>query len=163
MLLLETDQPTQDETGVQILSSLVQPFEDSAAIVLLTNRYCVTQRIEEGTVVGAASSVTVVEAENTEITGEGVAVSIVCSSEVCDLPRQRNLLTLLEQDLSRLSEKDRAQLVTLLERYHGTFSFMEGDRRETDLAQVHIDTGGASPIRQPVRRIPHAIRQEVAK
>ena len=126
----------------------MQPSEDSAATVLLTNRHCVTQRIEEGTIVGAASSVTVVEAENTDITGEGTAVSMVCSSEVNNLPHRRKLLTLLEQDLRRLPEKDGEQLVTLLEMYHGTFSVMEGDRGETDLAQVHIDTGVAPPLRQ---------------
>ena len=163
LLLLETDEPTQDETGVQILSALVQPSEDGAATVLLTNRQSFTHRIEEGTVVGAASSVTVVDAENKEANGKGAAVNMVCSGKVDDLPRQRKLLTLLDQDLNRLPEKDRKQLVRLLERYHGTFSLMEGERGETDLAQIHIDTGDAPPLRQVIRRIPHAVRHEVAK
>ena len=94
---------------------------------------------------------------------KGAAVSMVCSGKVDDLPRERKLLTLLDQDLNKLPEKDRKQLVRLLEKYHGTFSLMEGERGETDLAQIHIDTGDTPPLRQVVRRIPHTVRHEVAK
>ena len=34
---------------------------------------------------------------------------------------------------------------------------------ETDLIEMEIDTGGASPKRQPARRMPFSVRQEIAK
>ena len=34
---------------------------------------------------------------------------------------------------------------------------------ETDLVELQIDTGDASPIKQQVRRMPFAVRQEVAR
>ena len=33
----------------------------------------------------------------------------------------------------------------------------------TDLIEMEIDTGNAPPIKQPVRRLPFGVREEVAK
>ena len=38
-MLLESDQPLQDGTGVRIMSSLVQPTTDGVARVLLRNQF----------------------------------------------------------------------------------------------------------------------------
>ena len=40
---------------------------------------------------------------------------------------------------------------------------MEGDRGETDWMELHINTGDAVPKNQHVRRVPFAVRREVAK
>ena len=45
--------------------------------------------------------------------------------------------------------------------YHEVFSLEDGKRGETDLVEFKIDTGGAIPKRQAVRRIPFAARQEI--
>ena len=47
--------------------------------------------------------------------------------------------------------------------YHHLFSLDEEERGETNLIQLSIDTGEASPIKQPARRMPYAARQEVAR
>ena len=79
-----------------------------------------------------------------------------------DQTRQEELTSLLSPELRAVPEDDRAQLVTLLRRYHSVFSLKEGERGETDLTEVHIETGEATPRRQPMRRTPHTIRREVA-
>lgn len=38
-----------------------------------------------------------------------------------------------------------------------------GERGETDLLQMHIDTDGAIPVKQTPTRMPFAVRQEVAR
>lgn len=43
------------------------------------------------------------------------------------------------------------------------FSLEEGERGETGIVQLEIDTGDAPPRRQPPRRMPFVVRQEVAK
>ena len=43
------------------------------------------------------------------------------------------------------------------------FSLGEGERGETDLIEMEIDTGNAMPRRQSARRMPFAVRQGVAK
>ena len=43
------------------------------------------------------------------------------------------------------------------------FSLVEGERGETDLTSIHISTGDATPKKHPVRRVPFAVRREVAR
>ena len=43
------------------------------------------------------------------------------------------------------------------------FSLEDSERGETDVIEVHIDTGDAPPQAQPVCCTPFAVRQEVAQ
>ena len=54
------------------------------------------------------------------------------------------------------------QLGALLEEYNEVFSLGKEDRGETDLIELHIDTGDAVPRKYPVRRVPFAVRNEIA-
>ena len=51
----------------------------------------------------------------------------------------------------------------LLCEYHEAFCLEEGERGETSLVELEIDTGSAVPKRQRVRQMPYAVRTEVAK
>ena len=55
------------------------------------------------------------------------------------------------------------QLLTYLADHHHMFSLEEGERGETGLVQMEIDTGDARPKKQQVRRMPPAVRQEVTR
>ena len=46
---------------------------------------------------------------------------------------------------------------------HGVFSLKSGDRGETDLVEMDINTETATPINQPVRRIPYSVCREIAR
>ena len=46
---------------------------------------------------------------------------------------------------------------------HKVFALEENERGETDRVQLHIDTGDAIPKKQSPRRMPFAVREEVAK
>ena len=160
-LLLESSPQSQATTGVKIISSLVQPSTDGLVSVLLTNQNTLTEKVAEGTEVGHGIPVEVVET-NPEVPEEA-PVRAVTSDGVEDHARERELISLLAQELSEIPEQERAQVVTLLRRYHSVFSIKDRERGETDMTEVHIETGDASPRRQPMRRIPHAVRQEVAR
>ena len=43
------------------------------------------------------------------------------------------------------------------------FSLEEGERGETDILEMTMDTGQAEPQKQGVRRMPYVVRQEVAR
>ena len=47
--------------------------------------------------------------------------------------------------------------------HHEAFCLEEHERGETDLITMEIDTGDARPQKQPARRMPFAVRREVAK
>ena len=64
LMLLESDQQLQDMTRVKILSSLVQSTADRFARVLLTNQLTLTHRLAEGTEIGYATPVEVVETDS---------------------------------------------------------------------------------------------------
>jgi len=74
--------------------------------------------------------------------------------------RRKKLLEQLEEP--HLPESEKKQLRDFLADHHEAFSLEEGERGETDLIQMEIDTGDACPKKQPARRMPFAVRQEVA-
>ena len=62
-----------------------------------------------------------------------------------------------------LDPDQKKQLYDFLATHHEVFSLDEYDRGKTDLLELNIDTGDASPQREPVRKMPFAVRQEVAR
>ena len=55
------------------------------------------------------------------------------------------------------------QLGALLEEYHNVLSLDKKDWGEMDLIELHTDTGDAAPRKYPVRRVPFAVREEIAR
>ena len=62
---------------------------------------------------------------------------------------------------SNLTTKEHQQVLSLLENYNDVFSLGEGDRGETDLVEMTIETGDAVPKKQAVRRTPFAVRHKI--
>ncbi|MCG8626970.1 MAG: reverse transcriptase family protein [Proteobacteria bacterium] len=67
----------------------------------------------------------------------------------------------LERD--ELSESEREQLKTTVLDYAGLFALSLFELGATDLVAHSIDTGTHSPIRQPARRMPFSLRQNVSQ
>ena len=63
---------------------------------------------------------------------------------------------------SLLSRGDATKLKQLLSDNHDVFCLEEGERGETNLTEMEIDTGDVTPRRVPLRRMPIAVRREVA-
>ena len=61
-----------------------------------------------------------------------------------------------------LDETKAAKFETFLGQYHDVFSLEDGKRGETDLTEMVIETGDSPPQRVPARRMPLAVRREVA-
>ena len=76
--------------------------------------------------------------------------------------RQQHLKELFEEDLAHLPPDERGQLSSLLSKYHDVFCLDEDERGETDLVQFVIDTAYSKPLRQPLRRVPVGVRQEIS-
>ena len=78
-----------------------------------------------------------------------------------DETRKTKLLDVLDlPDLPPIYQKI---LCEYLADHHDVFSLEEGERGETDLVQIEINTCDASPRKQAPRRMPYTVRQEVAK
>ena len=158
VLLVESD---ERHTGARITASLIKASADGVAQVLLSNSQSVTHRIAGGTVVGQAVPVEVVKPR--ELDKERSLVNMVSGedSEI-DSAHKKKLIDQLQDQLCDTPETQKSQLVTLLARYDHVFSLTESERGETDRTTMHIDTGSATPRKQPVRRVLFAVREELA-
>ena len=63
---------------------------------------------------------------------------------------------------SLLDDQQCDQLFEFLITHHLAFCLKEYERGETDMIEMEIDTGDAHPKKLPPRRMPFAVRQEVA-
>ena len=161
-MLLETDDQQEVEAGTRIASALLNPSADGVVQVLISNSHLLTHKIPEGTEIGGAVPVEIVEPADPN--GEQPHVySVGSGSQSHDKHRKELPTSLLQPHLSTVPEHERRQLVNLLEKYRNTFSLLEGERGEAALTEMSIETGDATPKRQPARRVPFALRQEVAK
>jgi hypothetical protein len=134
---------------------------------MLTNSSGFTQVVEGGTTLGEACKVAVVEPLGEEILRpvseeEDVEVCRRVTSEEEVADRQKRLLERVDKPAT-LDELQGQQLHEFLAEQHEAFSLDPGERGETDVLQFEIDTGDATPTRQPPRRMPFVVRQEVAR
>ena len=75
--------------------------------------------------------------------------------------RKARLKEILEKP--SLPDEEKEILLNFLADHHEVFSIEEGERGETSLVRMRIDTGDSPPLKQPVRRMPFLVRQEVAR
>ena len=72
-------------------------------------------------------------------------------------------LTLVQKNDSNLSDGQQNDLLSLILQYQDIFGMGKADLGHTNLFTHSIDTGGARPIKQPLRRLPHSKREDAKK
>ena len=147
-------QPEESMAGLLVEESLVTVQDDSTctANVSLVNLAGFTQTIDNGTTIHTISEIE----EEIQFAGDAdnvmpAKINQLASTDELQERKQR-LASILTTGDSELQE-------VLLE-YHQLFSVDKEGRGETDLIQLSIDTGEASPIKQLARHMPYATRQE---
>ena len=141
--------------------AILSPTKDGLAQIVIANPTGFTQMVEEGTELGTGMLATIVEP--TESSSDSKTPSTVSQVATLKSSTQRQDLLIQLMGKPDLPESERKRLVKLLSDHHEVFALEDGERGETDLVEMQIDTGDARPIKQPVRRMPFAVRREVAK
>ena len=190
-VLIEGDPGLKKLTGLVIDDALVQPTESGEVEVVLTNATASPQVAGKDTDLGVATTVSLVgpdtpleedaelrsaayllleefEATPTSELGshspgyhDPVTVRRVTAK--CSVQeRQQKLLQSLPQ-VQTLDPAQTHRLHDLLTSHHEAFCLDRTERGETDLLQFSIDTGDARPRKLPARRMPLAVRDEVAR
>ena len=170
--LLEADETIGTKLGLRVADALVEPSEDGLTCVMISNPTGFTQNIKEGTTIGILREVEVVRP--TPVIGSSVKPVCQVSSDqqVAHTPsatedgegggsRRSKLLAAIEH--SELPNGDKDKLLNFLTDHHQAFCLDPGERGETTLTQLEIDTGDSHPQSQPARRMPLAVRREVAR
>ena len=75
--------------------------------------------------------------------------------------KQRKLCSIVEETEENLSPVEKEQFYALLLEYSNVFASNDADLGRTDRLKHSIDTAGNHPVRQSVRRVPPAQREEI--
>ena len=168
-LLVEDSCHLHEAAGLLLEDTLVKPNADGLAYVVLSNPMGCSGHVTAGTTVGIAAEVQVVDKGITEVpildksTRSPLVedASAVCSV-TSEMDRKGRLLELIEKP-SLLNDQQTQELLGFLTSHHTAFSLDDLDRGETNLLDMEIHTGNESPRRVLMRRMPLAVRQEVAR
>ncbi len=142
-----------DEAVLQIEKETVQ--------VVLSNPTGITQRVEEGTLVGTAECVDIIPMDSEAESASVKNMSIPNNS----LNRKSMVRELFDntENTENLTVVQKKKFVEFLAEKHDVFALEEGEKGETDLVQMEVITGEAPPKKQRPYRLPFAAREEVAR
>jgi hypothetical protein len=167
-LLLEADSTLQDELNMHLVNTLVLPAEDGHVLVTLDNYSGISQKIESGLQIRTAQSAEVVAHTKKGYNRSYAFCLWSVVKKVASLDNEGRKQKIREHMISQFSDsflsiEEQDRLLSLVEDYHDVFSLNDGERGETDLVEMDINTGEAAPTRQAARRLPFAVWQEVAQ
>ena len=164
---------TQLSCGVGVDAALIDVDGDRRALTVLSNHTGCSVTIEEGSSLGVAMAVEPVQPDptsdskpelsptpETTLTTEPANVSRLYSKPVAW--RKRKLAESVGST-DTLSPEQREELIDFLGEHHTTFALEEHEGGETNLVEFSIETGDADPRRCAPRRMPYAVREEVAQ
>ena len=163
LLVFEPNEEVQQECGILMEDSLLHPSEDGTIQVTLTNPTGITQVMEAGEMMGHVTEAMVVCAEEEEITPVRIMSARRDTEWACARERSRQLKLRETIGDLELPPAEQETFQSFLAGHHHAFCLEEGERGETDLIRMEIDTGDAHPRKQRVRRLPFALRRVVAR
>lgn len=163
-LLLEHDCTLEESTGLQLEDTLVHPDKEGVAYAIISNPTGCSSCVNAGTIIGRAVEVEIIKGSqpdtmSTESSG-GKLPTVRSVQSVTD--RKEKLLSLINRP-TQLDEKQTQELLDFISDHHMIFSLDDLERGETNLADMEIHTGDEAPRRVAARRMPFAVRQEVAR
>ena len=168
---------TELSCGVGVDTSLINIDEDGRALTVLSNHTGCSVTVDEGSSLGVAVPVEPVEpapgglqlpepdsklgpSSPSQPTTERTSVSRLHSKP--DSWRKKKLAESVGPT-DTLSSEQQQELIDFLGQHHAAFALEEHERGETDLVEFNIETGAADPRRCAPRRMPFAVREEVAR
>ena len=156
--------------GVSLDAGLLHT-KDGIACLELANHSRYTQHLAKGTELGEAMEAEVLTAEDlsferpqaTQLAAEEGETSIKRIHPMrSDRWRKEEIRRIFLSE-KKLPDEEGEAICELLMQYHHAFSLDEGERGDTELVQLEINTGSSQPIQQRLRRMPFAVREEVSK
>jgi len=153
-----------DTCGVTVHDSLVQPDTNGKAVIIIQNDAGFTERLDEGSVLGEMTDVLEVVPSIQSDSDVGAVARQVRSDTNYDNTKLLEQKRLLAESFSLIDLPSRQKdlMYQLLCNHHDVF-VLSGERGETDLIQMDIEMGDATPIRQHPHRMPYSAREEVAR
>ena len=176
----------REQDRVHMEDGLLQFNDRGTGVLSVVNHLGFTQKLEKGKEVGVVVSAELLDSTMTDNIARYSAVTQeleddkakdrqepvkVLDADVSTVrspfmtrqdERMQRLRESVDIETSPEPEDGKKQVMVLLEEFNDVFSIGDGERGETNLVEMTIDTGDAAPRKQNVHRIPFAVRQEVA-
>ena len=142
-------------SSLSVEDTLVCPDPNGRAFIAVTNSTGYSEAMENGTEIGVATPIHVVEPDHTLDPASVNTVYTVEQSVEC----KAQLAECIDIESPEVTGSEgRQELLDVITDFHEAFSLSSTDRGETDLVEFQIDTGDAQPKKLPIRRMPFAVR-----
>ena len=154
-----------DEKGLQVDRAIFRPDNSGVAIIRLTNPTGYSCKVTEGLNLGVAEEITLISPCTEDRSSQAAAQMFTPGAIVKQITSgskkwRRDEIRKIYRDSLDLPSAERDTFCQFLMDHHQAFSMEEGERGETDLVEMEIDTGGSAPKSQRPRRMPFAVRQK---
>ena len=159
--LVEPD-PSMCLTDGLLLTPTLTKFHEGITNVTITNRSGCTWEVEADQQIGSAQKAELVQESQELLVSDAYTEVRRLQPQVPITERKQKLREILCSGLE-LPQEVQEQLIQLLEHYHDCFLLSEADQGRTDLVQLEIETGDATPCKQRPRRMPFTVREEVSR
>ena len=164
LLLEPLPAPFRNDVSLDTDTALLRTTAEGTTKIVVSNPTGQACRMEGGSLIGNASIVHVIDG------GVPLVPEILPSGQptvgrVQSQPeawRKKRLADLVGRP-ELLTMEQTKELHSFLGQHHSAFCLEEQERGETDLVEMEIHTKDADPKKVPARRMPFAVRQEVAR
>ena len=164
--------PSELSSGLQMADSVVEMREDKFVMLVLQNMGVEKEYLRKGAQLGVISAPTLLSGDKQDRENkvrqdaelsrlQGPTMKSPVQDGTGGQEWINKLFTQLNVDFSHLVEDDQGSLRTLLTSYADVFALDSSELGTTELVTHSIDTGQHHPIKQPLRRIPFALRSKV--
>ena len=161
--------PQLDEEFLRMEESVVEVGGGHCVTLVMENRSHSPIRLKKGTKLGETFAVDILNWNDMVGEGNGEQPASQEEGSVCKLvaggnpepARVEKLFSQLGLQIEHLESDQQERLATLLTSFQDVFALGPEELGTTDLVTHTIDTADHSPIRQPVRRTPFALRAQV--
>ena len=155
-LMVESSCELSDTAGVCLEEALINASSDGFAYLVLSNTNGVSCQIDGNACIGVVHEVALVDpGTQTAQVPDGPTVSRVeTGGPDRGLDANQRILKLLAtvKKSELIDEMQTAEFETFLGQYHDVFSLEDGERGETDLTEMVIETGDSPPRKVPARK-----------
>jgi len=150
--------PKIEDPTLVMADAVVQFEEGNSAVVIVENHSFSPLRLKKGMVLGELE---LVEEACDENSVSAVLPATTPAEDVDETVRQERLMEQLTLSQDHLSDVENQQLKDLVAEYSDVFALDSSELGTTDIVTHVINTGEHSPICQPMRRTPFALRSTV--
>ena len=154
-----------ERDGLQAAEAAVTVEGTGQVTLILENHRCEPTSLEEVLILGNVQELSQVMEKSAELCPEpsvnAFLPSTVGGSLSTESSRCQQISEALSLERSELSEAESEQLRSLVMEYADQFALNPFELGQTRVVEHTIDTGDQPPIRQPPRRVPHALWEKV--